>query len=356
MTGDSVVENIEGTIQEVSSILFGSNNETAIDNSVSTTEDPFFQDTFFHPTLIKDDASCKAILHVHIGSSNIRVWDILHLIPNICFLMFLFFRLASTRLRLRTINSNVINMFYSVVVALAITSATRCFIAIILFLSNPSHDITDSLIWECCHMIFLTTEISVGILAMSAGRNDNLRHCRIVIFISGLVSLIVSSIQLYFELSKPYYGFMILKSGYHIYGQGGPVFIAVKSFLMVLFYFTMFTLRMTPVKHEALVSPGFRYNTYVVTMISLNIISCVGAAMLAVQINSGLCLDNMAKYFYFSCFAPVIFFCFLQSHFSTSQSNFQFSYRSQLDEEDEYHEDDLYGNISISSNISNEHM
>ena len=303
--------------------------------------------------MIEDDASCKAILHVHIGSSNLRVWDILLLVPNIGFLMFLFFRLSSIRMRLRTTNSNVISMMYSMMVALSLTSAFRCFIAIILYLSNPVHDITDSLIWQCCHMIYLTVELTNGVLAMTGGRRDTLSHCRMVVTMCGLVSLVMCSVQLYMELSQPYYGFIILKNGYRIYGQGGPVFVAVKSFLMVLFYFSMFIVRISAAKHDALISPGFRYYTYIMIMMCLHILSCVGDAMLSVQYNSGLCLDNMSKYFYFSFLAPVTYICFLQSHFSTNQSSFQFSYRSQMDEEDEYHEDDLYGNISISSTISN---
>ena len=61
--------------------LFGdhkrnNSGEEEIDLSPSsTTEDPFFQDIFFHPDLIEDDDDCKVILHVTIGDSLLRVWD-----------------------------------------------------------------------------------------------------------------------------------------------------------------------------------------------------------------------------------------------------------------------------------------
>ena len=38
-----------------------------------TTEDPFFRDVFFHPSLIPDSEPCKAILHYHLGNTNLRV-------------------------------------------------------------------------------------------------------------------------------------------------------------------------------------------------------------------------------------------------------------------------------------------
>ena len=38
-----------------------------------TTEDPWFRDTFFHPSLIPDSEPCKAILHYHLSNTNLRV-------------------------------------------------------------------------------------------------------------------------------------------------------------------------------------------------------------------------------------------------------------------------------------------
>ena len=38
-----------------------------------TTEDPLFRDAFFHPSLIPDSEPCKAILHYHLGNTNLRV-------------------------------------------------------------------------------------------------------------------------------------------------------------------------------------------------------------------------------------------------------------------------------------------
>ena len=38
-----------------------------------TTEDPWFRDTFFHPSLIPDSEPCKAILHYHLGNTKLRV-------------------------------------------------------------------------------------------------------------------------------------------------------------------------------------------------------------------------------------------------------------------------------------------
>ena len=346
---------IESAIETFGNFVLGKTNDTSAANhdGKSTTEDPFFQDTFFHPTLIKDDAPCKAILHSHIGDSNLRVWDILLLTPNIVFILFLFLRLANIRMKLRTTNSHVLRMFHSLVVSLSLTSAFRCFTSIILYLSNPVHDVTDTLIWQTAHLIFLTGELIVGVLVMTGGKveNDTVIHCKRVMVLGAVISMVVSSVQLYLELHQPYYGYLVLATNYHMFGHGGPVFLAITSFMMILFYFAMFIVGITSARQDTFSPSGYRYYLYSLAMLFSHVLASIGGATLSVKINSGLCLINMATYFYFVIFAPLIYFCFLQPHFSTSQSSFQFSYRSHLDEEDEYHEDDLYGNISVNSNI-----
>ena len=47
--------------------------ETFTSPAGPTTEDPFFRDAFFHPSLIPDNEPCKAVLHYHLGNTNLRV-------------------------------------------------------------------------------------------------------------------------------------------------------------------------------------------------------------------------------------------------------------------------------------------
>ena len=109
-----------------------------------TTEDPFFRDAFFHPSLIPDNEPCKAVLHYHLGNTNLRVrvflvfsllivygiqvWDLIILIPNLAFLLFLFYKLPSTRLKLRATNSQLFRSIYSIVLTCSLASALRYFL------------------------------------------------------------------------------------------------------------------------------------------------------------------------------------------------------------------------------------
>ena len=100
-------------------------------------------------------------------------------------------------------------MIYSMVVSLALVSALRCFLAILLYLWHPEHYIADTLVWSCGHLIMLTIELTIGVLVMTGAKLDTVTHCRTVVIGSGLVSVIVTSIKLYYELTHPYYGYQV---------------------------------------------------------------------------------------------------------------------------------------------------
>ena len=57
----------------------------------------------------------------------IQVWDLLILIPNLAFLLFLFYKLPSTRLKLRATNSELFRSLYSIVLTCSLASALRYF-------------------------------------------------------------------------------------------------------------------------------------------------------------------------------------------------------------------------------------
>ena len=102
-------------------------------------------------------------------------------------------------------------MIYSLVVSLALVSALRCLLAILLYLWHPEHYIADTLVWSCGHLIMLTIELTIGVLVVTGAKMDTVTHCRTVAICSGLVSVIMTSVQLYYELTQPYYGYQVTK-------------------------------------------------------------------------------------------------------------------------------------------------
>merc|ERR1712032_894389 len=131
-----------------------------------TTEDPLFRDAFFHPSLIPDSEPCKAILHYHLGNTNLRVWDLIILIPNLAFLLFIFYKLPSTRLKLRATNSELFRSLYSIVLTCSLASALRCLMSMMLHLDSVEHDLANKGVWVTTRFLLLTAAGS-AMLAIS---------------------------------------------------------------------------------------------------------------------------------------------------------------------------------------------
>jgi len=333
--GDFESEILEKGFEEVSDLLFGPLTNTTEEDSAPGTEDPFFQDTFFHPNLIRDDEPCKAILHYQVGGSFLRVWDVLILLPNIAFLLFLFFRLPTTRLRLRATSSSLFRSLYSIVFTCSLVSCLRCFIAMIIHMAHPSHAMANTVIWIIARFVFLTSELSVALLGLTAGSAERAGHGRRVIFTCSVTAFIICTIQAYLEIFQPFYGFQVMHSGYQIYGHGGPIFWAVTSAILVLFYSIVLCAPLFPTKHLSLMPNSRLFYCYITVQLLTNLLTGLGATLINMNNHSGMCVTNMTSYAYFTLLAPLTYLCFLHTWFSTAQPGLLFAYKAQLDEEEE---------------------
>ena len=312
--------------------------------SISTTEDPLFQDTFFHPDLIEDDDDCKIILHVTIGNSLFRVWDLIILIPNIVFLLFLFYQLPQTRSSLRSKEDIKMKTFHSFVFTLSLASALRCFLAIILNLSNPVHDVTNTIIWEFGAFVFLTIELAVLGLLLS---EENIRNhqTRRLIAASCILALTVTASQLYCELDRPYYGLKVLQTNYQLWGEGGPVFKAGLAGSLSLLYTALIILLASPPQQYLHLKTNGRVLLYLSGLLVNHALACLGSTLLSYRVNPGLCLTNISTYFYFTSLSPFLYISFLKSD-KFVLKNIQFSYSTQFNEDDDDEENEEPSHLS----------
>jgi len=333
--GDFESEILEKGIEEFSDLFFGPPSNSTEDTSAPVTEDPFFQDTFFHPTLIKDDEPCKAILHYHVGGSYLRVWDVLILLPNLAFLLFLFYRLPTTRLRLRATSSTMFRTLYSIVFTCSLVSCLRCFIAMLIHMANPTHDMANTVIWIIGRFVFLTSELSVALLGLTSGSAERPGHTRRVVFTCSVTAFILCTIQAYLEIFQPFYGFQVMQSGYQMYGHGGPIFWAVTSAMLILFYSIILLAPLFPTKSLTLMPHPRLFYCYISVQLVTNLLTGLGATLIAMNKHSGMCITNMTSYAYFSLLAPLTYLCFLHAWFTTAQPSLLFAYKAQLDEEED---------------------
>merc|ERR1719167_2115407 len=67
----------------------------------------------------------------------------------------------------------------------------------------------------------------------------------------------------------------------------------------------------------------------------MNVLTFLGATLLALNNHTGLCITNLTSYAYFTLLAPLTYFCFLRSGFSSSMPSLLFAYKAQTNEEEE---------------------
>jgi len=174
-----------------------------------TTEDPFFRDAFFHPSLIPDNEPCKAVLHYHLGNTNLRVWDLIILIPNLAFLLFLFYKLPSTRLKLRATNSQLFRSIYSIVLTCSLASALRCLLSMMLHLDSVEHDLANKGVWVTTRFLLLTSELCVVAFGSAFGVREDRVSIQRISLVCAAISFLVCAVQAYLEIFQPFYGFQV---------------------------------------------------------------------------------------------------------------------------------------------------
>ena len=123
---------------------------------------------------------------------DLQVWDLIILIPNLAFLLFLFYKLPSTRLKLRATNSELFRSLYSIVLTCSLASAlrylpeqtktlllalrsnlTRCLLSMMLHLDSVEHDLANKGVWVTTRFLLLTAELSVVAFGCAFGVREN---------------------------------------------------------------------------------------------------------------------------------------------------------------------------------------
>ena len=315
-------------------------NDSSVDSSTPlsklTTEDSFFQDIFFHPSLIEDNQPCKAILHYHVGNTNLRVWDLIIILPNIAFLIFLFYRLPQTRLKLRATSSELYKTIYFLLLTCSLVSTLRCLLSMIIHLDDVKNDMANKAIWVTSRFILLTAELSVAVFGSAFGVIESKQSIQIIILASGAVSFTLCAIQAYLEIFQPFYGLMVLKTSFHLYGHGGPIYWAVTSLLLCLIYMALlFTLPCPTPSLSTMLPHTNSFYLYCFLQFTLHSLTAAGAIALAINVHFGLCIANFGSFATFSLLSPLLFGCFLHNWFSSSEPNLLFAYKAQMDDHDE---------------------
>nr|XP_054407276.1 transmembrane protein adipocyte-associated 1 isoform X4 [Pongo abelii] len=90
---------------------------------------------------------CLLLLYEDIGTSRVRYWDLLLLIPNVLFLIFLLWKLPSARAKIRITSSPIFITFYILVFVVALVGIARAVVSMTVSTSNAA-TVADKATWR----------------------------------------------------------------------------------------------------------------------------------------------------------------------------------------------------------------
>ncbi|XP_056380841.1 transmembrane protein adipocyte-associated 1 isoform X2 [Hyla sarda] len=274
---------------------------------------------------------CLVILYEDIRSSRVRYWDLLLLIPNVLFFVFLLWKLPSARAKIRVTSSPIFTTFYILVFVVALVGITRAIVSMTVSSSSVA-TVTDKVLWEITRFFLLAIELSVIILGLAFGHLESKSSVKRVLAITAVLSLGYSVTQGTLEILYP--DSHLSAEDFNIYGHGGRHFWLASSCFFFLVYTLVSILPKTPLKDRISLPSRKSFYVYAIILAVLNLVQGVGSALLCVDIINGLCLVDITTFLYFSLFAPLMYVAFLKGFFG-SEPKILFSYKSQVDEPDD---------------------
>lgn len=284
--------------------------------------------TFPAPAVITEPV-CQWILYSDIDRSRVRFWDLIILIPNALFLMFLLWNLKVTVAKLRNTNSPIFTAFYSLVMSVALISVLRCVVSMTVNASVEAGDIADKVLWLVLRFFLLGTELSVIVFGIAFGHLDSKKSIQRVLLVTAILALVYSGTQGTLEFVNNEQ--LVPNSNYDVFGHGGMVFWMSTSAFFFVTYTVVFILPWTRLRERLNLPSKKSFYYYALFLAILNLCQTIGSSLLYTGTLNGLCVVDATTYIYFTCFHPLVYGTFLREFFKTAQPSI-LSYKYQQDE------------------------
>lgn len=196
---------------------------------------------------ISEPHQCLLLLYEDIGASRVRYWDLLLLVPNVLFFIFLLWKLPFARAKIRVTSSPIFITFYILVFVVALVGIARAVVSMTVSASDAA-TVADKILWEITRFFLLAIELSVVILGLAFGHLESKSSIKRVLAITTVLSLAYSVTQGTLEILYP--DAHLSAEDFNIYGHGGRQFWLVSSCFFFLVYSLVVVLPKTPLKER----------------------------------------------------------------------------------------------------------
>lgn len=283
-----------------------------------------------------DEHICKFILYQEMFDTfRVRVWDVLILVPNLTFLLYLLVRFNRARLKLRATSSPIFLTFYILVCVNVVMSIFRCLVSMLITYGGFSVSYLDTILWVTVRFFLLSTEMSVVIFGLAFGHLDSRSSIRHVLLATSSLSLIFSLTQASLELWNPDPSFGRLFPEHEVFGHGGMLFWLVSSLIFTLVYICILCLPWTRFRDRLALPTKRSFYVYISILMFLDLAQAIGSLLLLNSVLEGICLVDITGALYFTFFIPLLYFTFLREFFGVAQQQgISFSYNEHQPDED----------------------
>lgn len=281
---------------------------------------------------VEEEFYCKLVLYTEILNTRVRLWDVIILVPNALFLLFLVFRFNRARLKLRATSSPIFFAFYGLVFLNVVISVIRCVVSMTVNAAAVVGGYVDTILWITVRFFLLSTEMSVVIFGLAFGHLDSRSSIRHVLLATSFISLAFSTSQGALEVFAPDESFRIHSKDFNLFGHGGMLFWFSSSVVFSLVYLIILLLPWTRLRERLALPTKRSFYFYILFLALLNVNQSVGSGLLFCGIQEGLCVVDVTTYIYFTFFTPLVYHTFLSEFFGISQPSIMFSYKAQVDD------------------------
>lgn len=267
---------------------------------------------------------CQIILFKTINNSSIKLFDVILLIPNFLFLVFLVYRLGVAQVQLHKIKCPIVKTVYSMVFLVCIVGIIRCFVSMLLsaiWKEEHKDALPTKILWLLLSTFLLAVELSVIIFGVWAGNmRDSRKGVQKVLLVASICAVAYSSVQAVLEFVNcpgvnGIYGKM---TKYDVYGHGGSLFWSSTSLFMAMVYFIIVILPWTKLRECCVIPARRSFYIYCGFLSFINLVQGCASLLLHVRIHESLCILDFTVLVYYTLFGPLVYWTFLKDFFSRS--------------------------------------
>ncbi|XP_014603123.1 PREDICTED: uncharacterized protein LOC106786359 isoform X1 [Polistes canadensis] len=280
-----------------------------------------------------EDHFCKLILYKEIKDSRVRIWDVIILVPNLLFLLFIAIRFNRARLKLRATSSPIFLAFYGLVICNVVISVIRCIVSMTVNAAATVGGKADKVLWVTVRFFLLSTEMSVVIFGLAFGHLDSRSSIRRVLLATSFIALAFTITQGTLELVLPDDTFHIPSRDFYVFGHGGMMFWFCSSLVFTTIYLFILILPWTRLRERLALPTRKSFYVYAGTLAMMDLVQSIGAGFLTYTQNPvGLCIVDFTAAVYLTLFTPLVYHTFLSEFLGVSQPSIMFSYKAQVDD------------------------